>query len=68
MYRGKIVEQGNVKEIFKNPKHPYTKGLLACRPKPDTHFKRLPTVDDFLSGNETEKKLLWEREIQNKLN
>ena len=32
MYKGKIVEQGNVWEIFTNPSHPYTKGLLACRP------------------------------------
>jgi peptide/nickel transport system ATP-binding protein len=32
MYKGKIVEQGNVVDIFENPKHPYTKGLLACRP------------------------------------
>ena len=32
MYKGKIVEQGNVWDIFTKPKHPYTKGLLACRP------------------------------------
>ena len=32
MYKGKIVEQGNVWDIFTNPQHPYTKGLLACRP------------------------------------
>jgi peptide/nickel transport system ATP-binding protein len=66
MYRGKIVEKGKVKEVFKNPQHPYTKGLLACRPKPDTRFKRLPTVADFLSGNETEA-LLWKRKLQEKL-
>jgi oligopeptide/dipeptide ABC transporter ATP-binding protein len=33
MYAGQIVEQGNVKEIFKNPQHPYTKGLLASIPQ-----------------------------------
>ena len=33
MYKGKIVEAGAVNEIFKNPQHPYTKGLLACRPR-----------------------------------
>jgi len=33
MYAGRIVEYGAVKEIFKNPKHPYTKGLLASIPK-----------------------------------
>ena len=35
MYKGKIVEQGNVYDIFSNPLHPYTKGLLACRPPLD---------------------------------
>ncbi|MBT2692084.1 ABC transporter ATP-binding protein [Bacillus sp. ISL-55] len=33
MYAGKIVEQANVKELFINPKHPYTKGLLESIPK-----------------------------------
>ncbi|MFC2176063.1 hypothetical protein ACFLR1_03735, partial [Bacteroidota bacterium] len=35
MYKGKIVEQGPVYDIFSNPQHPYTKGLLACRPPLD---------------------------------
>lgn len=48
MYQGKIVEQGSVWEIFANPKHPYTKGLLACRPRLDIRLKRLPTVADFM--------------------
>jgi peptide/nickel transport system ATP-binding protein len=50
MYKGKIVEQGEVKEIFKNPQHPYTKGLLACRPKLDEKPDRLPTVEDAVGG------------------
>jgi peptide/nickel transport system ATP-binding protein len=33
MYAGEIVERGPVKEIFKHPSHPYTKGLLRCVPK-----------------------------------
>jgi peptide/nickel transport system ATP-binding protein len=33
MYLGKIVEQSTVEEIFYNPKHPYTKGLLKSMPK-----------------------------------
>ncbi|RMF24697.1 MAG: ABC transporter ATP-binding protein, partial [Cyanobacteria bacterium J083] len=49
MYQGKIVEQGNIKEIFTNPQHPYTKGLLACRPTLDLNLKYLPTVGDFLA-------------------
>jgi peptide/nickel transport system ATP-binding protein len=60
MYHGKIVEQGTVWDIFANPKHPYTKGLLACRPRLDIKLKVLPVVSDFMSmddlGNMTEKK------------
>jgi len=48
MYKGKIVEQGPVLEIFQNPKHPYTKGLLACRPPLEVRLKRLPVVSDFM--------------------
>ena len=41
MYRGKIVEQAPVRDIFRNPQHPYTKGLLASIPggKPGTRLK-----------------------------
>ena len=49
MYKGKIVEQGNVLDIFSNPQHPYTKGLLACRPPLDKRLKWLPTVADFMT-------------------
>ena len=49
MYKGKIVEQGNVWEIFTNPKHPYTKGLLACRPPLNKRYTFLPTVSDFMN-------------------
>ena len=35
MYGGKIVEEGTTDEIFYNPKHPYTKGLLSCISNPD---------------------------------
>lgn len=48
MYKGKIVEQGNVLDIFTNPQHPYTKGLLACRPPLDRRLKWLPTVSFFM--------------------
>jgi len=48
MYQGKIVEQGPVTEIFARPQHPYTKGLLACRPRLDMKLKVLPTVADFM--------------------
>ena len=49
MYRGEMVERGPVLDIFENPQHPYTKGLLACRPKLDTTYRRLPTVADFMA-------------------
>lgn len=52
MYKGKIVEQGPVMEIFANPQHPYTKGLLACRPPLDRRLKWLPTVADFMKTDE----------------
>lgn len=48
MYKGKIVEQGNVLDIFSDPKHPYTKSLLACRPPLGIRLKKLPTVVDFM--------------------
>jgi peptide/nickel transport system ATP-binding protein len=48
MYRGRVVEQGPVLDIFTNPQHPYTKGLLACRPKLSVGKKRLPVVADFM--------------------
>ena len=57
MYRGKIVEQGEVLQIFENPKHPYTKGLLACRPRLESTFKVLPTVSDFLDETEVNGRL-----------
>jgi len=51
MYKGRIVEQGPAAELFRNPQHPYTKGLLACRPSPERLLKTLPVVADFLNEN-----------------
>ena len=48
MYKGEIVESNTIKEIFTNPRHPYTKGLLACRPILHKKGERLPVVSDFL--------------------
>ncbi len=50
MFRGDLVEKGSKMEIFKNPQHAYTKGLLACRPDLRQNPKRLYTVDDFLNA------------------
>ncbi|HUR66597.1 MAG TPA: ATP-binding cassette domain-containing protein, partial [Chitinophagaceae bacterium] len=48
MYKGVIVEQNSIKEIFSKPQHPYTQALLACRPVNHERGKRLPVVSDFL--------------------
>lgn len=52
MYKGKIVEQGNTKDIMKNPQHLYTKGLLSCRPSMLYRQKRLTTVSDSMKIDE----------------
>ena len=52
MYKGKIVESGKVNDIFQRPEHPYTKGLLACRPPLNKRLRILPTVRDFMQENE----------------
>ena len=56
MYKGKIVETNSRKEIFVYPQHPYTKGLLACRPVFHQKGERLPVVSDFLVEGETQIK------------
>ncbi|MBA2422269.1 MAG: ABC transporter ATP-binding protein [Chitinophagales bacterium] len=48
MYKGEIVEQASVEEIFSNPRHPYTKGLLACRPPLNKKLRRLSVIPDFM--------------------
>ncbi|MBM3275296.1 MAG: ABC transporter ATP-binding protein, partial [Candidatus Sericytochromatia bacterium] len=45
---GHVVEFGSVIDIFSRPQHPYTKGLIACRPTLETCASRLPTIDDFI--------------------
>ena len=58
MHEGKIVEEGQTSEIFKNPKKAYTKGLIACRPKLDMKTARLPMISDFVEGKEEALKKL----------
>jgi peptide/nickel transport system ATP-binding protein len=53
MYKGKIVEQGKTADIFQIPQHPYTKGLLSCRPPLDVRLKELPTVEDFFTKDQS---------------
>jgi peptide/nickel transport system ATP-binding protein len=54
MFRGEIVEKGPIKQIFNHPQHPYTKGLLACRPPLGKRPLRLKTIADFIDGKEIE--------------
>ena len=44
MYAGKIVENGTVEDIFYDPRHPYTWGLLSSMPDVDTKEERLYTI------------------------
>jgi len=44
MYAGKIVEEIDVAELFENPLHPYTQGLLKSLPSRDTKGKKLFTI------------------------
>ena len=50
MHDGRVVEFGESSRILNDPKAPYTKGLLACRPPMDYRLKRLPIVKEFLDG------------------
>lgn len=55
MYRGRIVEYGRLDQIFLQPQHPYTRGLLACRPRLDSSRRRLPTISDYMDVREDER-------------
>ena len=44
MYAGRVVEYADVKEIFKNPKHPYTWGLMTSIPRIDKDVERLISI------------------------
>ena len=44
MYAGRFVEQGAVDEVVENPQHPYTQGLLACRPRISMRDQRVQPI------------------------
>jgi len=54
MYKGEIVEEGETRMLFSNPRHPYTQGLLGCRPPRDKRLKKLPTIDDYFGKESPE--------------
>ncbi len=55
MWEGRIVEHGSVQNLFKSPTHPYTKGLMACRPTLDRDSRRLPVMSDYMDKEGKEK-------------
>lgn len=69
MYRSNVVEQDHVKSIYEGAKHPYTKGLLACRPNLGANPRRLLTVSDFMNdkGEElivpSERLIVYDKEV-----
>ena len=68
LYQGDLKEQGPTEQIFTNPKDAYTKGLIACKPNAEVHYRRLPLVQDFLLGHvqDLEKIASAEKENQAK--
>jgi peptide/nickel transport system ATP-binding protein len=49
MYAGQIVEEAPVRELFRSPKHPYTRGLLDSIPKKGiSKDQALPTIDGMV--------------------
>lgn len=53
MYHGKVVEEGETGKVFNAPSHPYTAGLLNCRPSASKRLKILPTLNDFFDTGKT---------------
>jgi peptide/nickel transport system ATP-binding protein len=51
MHQGQVVENQRTSELFQNPKHPYTKALLNCRPSVKKNYARLPVLSDFMGAN-----------------
>lgn len=51
MYRGEIIEQNTVAEIFQHPRENYTRALLACRPANYSKGERLAVVSDYLESH-----------------
>lgn len=58
MHQGKIVEEGTVEKILQQPEHPYTQGLVACRPSLKRKWWRMPTVPDFLESTHFESRVI----------
>lgn len=69
MNKGEIVERGTVYDILNNPQHPYTKGLISCRPPLNYRLQRLPVVKEFIDGvwnneNDIKERMLISEEVR----
>ncbi|PID48112.1 MAG: peptide ABC transporter ATP-binding protein [Proteobacteria bacterium] len=63
MYKGKVVEYASAKDLFMNPKHPYTRALLGSIPKSGKEFRktRLSTIDEDTDYLSFPKEIRWEK-------
>jgi len=67
MYKGSIVETGHVSQLFKTPKHDYTKALLASRPTLDLRLQKLPTIGSIADKSFHPKEItIQERALKHK--
>lgn len=62
IYKGEILEQNSIEDIFNNPQQPYTKGLIASRPPLDYKPERLLTINDFLNGKDVKVRHISQEE------
>ncbi|MBP5495918.1 MAG: ABC transporter ATP-binding protein [Bacteroidales bacterium] len=60
MYKGEMVEDNNVRDLFLNPQKAYTKQLIACRPSMTTRLRKLPQVSDFEGNDEADMRQITE--------
>jgi peptide/nickel transport system ATP-binding protein len=66
MYKGEVVETGSAARVLNEPQHPYTRGLIGCRPPLNDKPHRLPTLSDLMNEEkkENEKEVMANRETK----
>lgn len=64
MRAGEIVETGPVNQVLQSPQHPYTKGLVACRPSLRQKYHRLPTIADYSENPAFQPKVISRETIE----
>lgn len=67
MYKGDIVEQGTVFDVFHAPEHTYTKALLSSKPSMDIRLERLPTIKDYMESSPKTEEVSNEQRLRNHL-